>query len=177
MANDLTRIEFRRLETAIDILDNPVEEITYQHTVFCQTCLPYKNTESRVWERKQGAVFLSLEAGRIRKPGDSQYTDVGLRFGSRPRLIMVHLNREAIINQSPRIEVEASLTAFIKRVLNNTSVNSREIHRFKDQLTRFAASTVRMSVDLPETRAYQITTQIIDAMELWLSKNERQRVL
>jgi hypothetical protein len=34
-----------------------------------------------------------------------------------------------------------------------------------------------MSVDLPETRAYQINMQIIDAMELWLSKNENQRVL
>jgi hypothetical protein len=90
---------------------------------------------------------------------------------------MIHLNREALLKRSPKIEVEASLTAFIKRVLNNNSINSREIHRFKDQLTRFAACNVRMSVDLPEARAYQVSTQIIDAMELWLSKDDKQRVL
>jgi hypothetical protein len=52
-----------------------------------------------------------------------------------------------------------------------------DIGRFKDQLTRFAASSVRMACDLPENRAYQIQTHIIDAMELWLTKDDRQRVL
>lgn len=174
---DLTPIEFRRLETSVDILNNAAEQIAYQHTVFCQTCLPYKNVQERIWERQQGAVFLSLEAGRIRKPGDKHYIDVGLPYGSRPRLIMAHLNREAIIKRCPRIDVEASLTAFIKRVIHNYSINSREINRFKDQLTRFAASNVRMSMDLPDNRAYQVNTHIIEAMELWLTKDERQRVL
>lgn len=174
----LTQVEFRRVISSVEILENPVEQIAYQHTVFCQTCLPYKNAgDRRVWERKQGAVFLRIDAGAVRKPGDSQYIDVGLPFGSRPRLILAHLNREALLRGSPRIEVEASLTAFIKRVTNNHSPNCRDIHRFKDQLTRFAASTVRMSVDLPDNKAYQINTQIIDSMELWLGKDDRQRVL
>lgn len=174
---DLTPVEFRRLKTSLEIVDNQAETIAYQHTVFCQTCLPYKSVQQRIWERQQGAVFLSLEAGRIRKPGDRQYTDIGLPYGSRPRLIMAHLNREAIIKNSPRIEVEASLTAFIKRVTRHLSPNTRDIGRFKEQLTSFAACNVRMSVDLPDNRAYQVNTHIIDAMELWLSKDERQRVL
>jgi hypothetical protein len=37
---DLTPIEFRRLESSADITGNPVEEITYQHTVFVRhACL------------------------------------------------------------------------------------------------------------------------------------------
>jgi hypothetical protein len=175
---DLTPVEFRRLGTSVDILDNPAEGIAYQHTVFCQTCLPYRNPgEIRVWERRQGAVFLRVEAGAVSNPRAGKFVDVGLPFGSRPRLILAHLNREALLRGTPRIEVEASLTGFIRRVTPNNAPNKRDIARFKDQLTRFAASSVRMAVGLPDNRAYQVNTHIIESMELWLEKDERQRVL
>lgn len=174
---ELTPVQFRRFSTSMDILERPPDEITYQHTVFCQTCLPYKNAgQVRVWERKQGAVFLRVEAGAIRKPNENHYIEVGLPYGSRPRLIMAHLNRVAILSGSARIEVEPSLTAFIRRI-SGRDPNARDIARFKEQLTRFSACNVRMSVDLPDARAYQIQTHIIDTMELWLTKNENQRVL
>jgi hypothetical protein len=173
----LTPVEFRRLERSLEIIENPADEIAYQHTVFCQTCLPYKAVEQRTWERRQGAVFLRVEAGAVRKPGDNQYIDVGLPYGSRPRLILAYLNRQAILYGSPKIEVEGSLTGFIRRVTPNNAPNTRDIARFKDQLTRFAASNIRMSVDLTETRSYQVNTHIIRAMELWLTKDDRQRVL
>jgi Plasmid encoded RepA protein len=177
MLRKLTPIEFRRLEASLEIHENPAERIAFQHTIFCQTYLPYKNPGPvRIWERKQGAVFLRMEAGAIKEPGKNRFIDVGLPYGSRPRLIMAHLNREALIKGSPKIEVEATLTGFIKRI-SNKKPNSREIARFKDQLARFAASAVRMAVDLPEMRSYQIQTHIIDAMELWLTKDENQRVL
>lgn len=178
MPGELTPVELRRQSSSVKILDNPAERIAYQHTVFCQICLPYRNPGNiRIWERSQGAVFLRVDAGAVRNPEEKRFVDVGLPYGSRPRLILAHLNREALVRGSPRIEVEASLTGFIRRVAPNNAPNSRDIARFKDQLTRFAASTVRMAVDLPDNRAYQVQTQIIDAMELWLGKDERQRVL
>lgn len=178
MPDELTPVQLRRQACSVKILDNPAERIAYQHTVFCQTCLPYRDPGNiRIWERSQGAVALEVEAGRIRDPRTQRFVDVGLPYGSRPRLILAHLNREALVRGSPRIEVEASLTGFIRRVTPNNAPNARDIARFKDQLTRFAASTVRMAVDLPDHRAYQVQTQIIDAMELWLGKDERQRVL
>jgi hypothetical protein len=134
--DQLTPVEFRRLEARLDIIENPALEIAYQHTVFCQTCLPYKDPEQRTWERRQGAVFLRVEAGAVRKPGDNRYIDVGLPYGSRPRLILAHLNREAILHGSPRIDVEGSLTGFIRRVTPNNAPNTRDIARFKEQLTR-----------------------------------------
>jgi hypothetical protein len=98
---------------------------------------------------------------------------VGLPFGSRPRLILAHLNREALLRGSPRIEVEASLTGFIRRVTPNNAPNTRDISRFKEQLTRFAASSVRMAVGLPDCRADQVNTHIIENMELWLEMSAR----
>jgi hypothetical protein len=176
---ELTPVQRRRLKSSIDIHDSPAERIAYQHAVLCQTCLPYRDPGNsvRIWERQQGAVSLAVEAGRVRDPRTQKFVEVGLPYGSRPRLILAHLNREALLRGSPRIEVESSLTAFIKRVLDHHSPNTREIGRFKDQLTRFAAALVRMAVDLPDVRAYQVNTHIIDAFELWLGKDERQRVL
>jgi replication initiator protein len=113
----------------------------------------------------------------VRNPQEGRFVDVGLPYGSRPRLILTHLNRAALLRGSPRIEVEASLTGFIRRVTPNNAPNTRDIGRFKDQLTRFAVSSVRMAVDLPDNRAYQVNTHIIESMELWLGKDERQRVL
>src|SRR5512132_4126737 len=119
----LTPVERRRFESSIDIYESPAERIVYQHTVLCQTALPYQNPGDHVrrWERQQGAVALEVDAGRARNPHTRRYEDVGLPYGSRPRLILAHLNREALLRGWPRIEVESSLTAFVKRVVPENS--------------------------------------------------------
>jgi hypothetical protein len=38
--------------------------------------------------------------------------------GPKPRLVLYHLNAEALRTQSPAIELEDSLTAFVKRTLD-----------------------------------------------------------
>lgn len=177
-AKPLSRVKQRLIESAVQIEVEDPESITYQHTVFCQTVLPYQNPgdDVRRWERQQGAIALEVEAGRARNPFTRRYEDVGLPFGSRPRLILAHLNREALLHGSPRIEVEDSLTAFMRRI-QKTDPNGREIRRFKDQLSRLAAAGVRMAVDLSEDHAFQVDTKIVDVLDLWLVKDERQRVL
>ena len=175
---ELTPVQRRRLQSSIAIYESPAQRIAYQHTVLCQTCLPYRNPGDhlRVWERQQGAVVLKVIAGEARNPRARSFVEVGLPFGSRPRLILAHLNREALLNGSPRIEVEHSLTAFIRRI-QSTDPNGREIRRFKEQLSRLAAANVRLAVDLSRDHAWQVDTKIVDVMELWMTKDERQRVL
>jgi hypothetical protein len=60
--------------------------------------------------------------------------NVGLPWGTKPRLILAHLNAEALRQGSPEIEVEGSLTAFVKRIRGFQQ--GREIRAFKDQLSR-----------------------------------------
>jgi len=43
-------------------------------------------------------------------PEKRQLVQVGLPYGPKPRLILAHLNAEAIRQQSPEIEVEESVT-------------------------------------------------------------------
>jgi len=117
------------------------KKIAYQHTVFCQTCLSYRNPgdDVRVWERKQSDVALLIEAGRAYNPETNRWIELGLPFGPKARLILTHLNREVLRTGSPEIEVERSLTAFVRRLQDPTKrgksgPNGREIHVFKGQL-------------------------------------------
>src|SRR5918998_3551379 len=103
----LSLIHRRLVSHSAEIMGAPPEEITYQHTVLCQTCLPYRNQGAQtVWEKEQGRVALRVEAGAARNPDTQEWTQLGLPFGAKPRLVLMHLNAQAIKTQSPTIEVE-----------------------------------------------------------------------
>jgi hypothetical protein len=168
----------RRLIEPVELTEQDNEpRLSFQHTVFCQTGLPYRNPgdEMRVWERRQGSILLRVHAGEVANPTTRNMIDVGLPWGTKPRLILAHLNTEALKRQSPEIEVEGSLSAFVKRIRGFQ--HGREINAFKDQLTRLSAATVRLALFRSDTDAEQINSQIITSFHLWLEKDERQRVL
>lgn len=87
-------------------------EVLYQHSVLCQTCLPYRDPgdEVRLWSRRNGYVKLELQAGRAYDGRVGDFVDVGLPFGPKPRLVLYHLNAEALRTQSPVLELKDSLT-------------------------------------------------------------------
>jgi len=152
------------------------DEIAFQHTVFCQAGFPYRNPgdDVRLWQREQGAVSLLVEAGRAKHPKTGQWVELGLPWGTKPRLILAHLNAEAIRRQSAEIEVESSLSAFVQRIRGFNG--GREIRMFKDQLSRLSVALVRLATARGD-RAFQIDTKVVTAFELWPELDERQRVL
>ena len=176
-ANLASRVH-RRLIEPIELAEQDNEpRLSFQHTVFCQTGLPYRNPgdERREWERQQGRVLLHVQAGHVANPATRRMLPVGLPWGAKPRLILAHLNAEALRQNSPDIQVESSLSAFVKRVRGFDG--GREIRFFKDQLTRLAAANIRLALFRSDREAEQIETKIINQFALWLEKDERQRVL
>jgi Plasmid encoded RepA protein len=173
----LSRVKQRLIESAVQIEAEDPESITYQHTVFCQTGLPYRDPgpQVREWKRRQGNVALKVSAGEAMNPETGNWVELAIPFGPKPRLILTHLNREALIHTSPEVEVEDSLTAFMKRILG-FDPNGKEIRKFKDQLARLAASMIRLAV-MQGDRAFQIDTKVVTAFDLWFPKDQRQRVL
>jgi hypothetical protein len=172
----LSPIQTRLVNSSHDIAMNDPEGITYHHTVFCQTGLPYRNPGEnvRLWEHKQGKAILEVSAGRVINPSTFEFVNVGLPFGPKPRLILTHLNSQALKTGSPVIEVESSLTAFVKRL--GLDGNGRDVRSIKDHLSRLSAATIRIGF-VAENRAVQVNTQIVKAFDLWFQKNDRQRVL
>jgi hypothetical protein len=168
----------RLLRTAVEIAADPQGGVvTYQHTVFCQTGLPYRDPGPGVrdWSRRQGNIALQISAGQALDPKSGQWLPLGLPWGPKPRLILTYLNREALLTRSPLIETEGSLTAFVRRLLG-FEPNGREIRRFKEQLGCLAGATVRLAV-AEGAGGFQLDTKVIAAFDLWFSRQERQRVL
>jgi hypothetical protein len=63
-----TPIQKRLIEGAAFPIENPntPQNILFQHTVLCQTCLPFRNPgdDIRTWERLNGNVHLKVLAAR-----------------------------------------------------------------------------------------------------------------
>ena len=167
----------RRLLDATSVMPVDPESLAFQHSVLCQACLPYRNPgELREWERVNGGVRLKILAGEAFDSGRDEWVQLGLPFGVKPRLILIHLNTEAIRTGSPVVPVEDSLTAFVRGLLRYAP-NGLEIRQFKDQLAALAASSIRIGFAKSNERATTINTQIVHGFDVWLPKNERQRVL
>jgi hypothetical protein len=172
----LSRVKQRLIESAVQIEAEDPDSITYQHTVFCQTGLPYRDpgSEVREWEREQGTASLLIEAGKAKDPESGKWIELGLPFGPKPRLILCYLNAQALKTGSSVIEVEDSLTAFVKRL--GLVSKGRNMHMIKTQLGCLSAATIRLAVTRGP-RAFQIDTKVVGAFDLWFPKDQRQRVL
>ena len=117
------------------------QKITFSHSTMCQTSLPFKNMgEQRKWVSKNGLSVVQLEAGSVLHPEKDEFIELGLPYGTKPRLMLMHLNQQAILTGKAEIEVENTLGAFIKRIGIDSAPNGRVYGRVKDQLARLAAS-------------------------------------
>lgn len=165
----------KRLLSFLD--EAPESSPLYQHSVLCQTCMPYRDPGQgvRLWERRNGYVHLEIQAGRVLDPQSERFVEVGLPFGPKPRLVLYHLNAEALRTRSSTIELEDSLTAFVRRTLGLDS-QGRNMRVVKNQLARLAAADFRLGVK-SEDRAVTVKSTIIDGLELWTPKDPGQRIL
>src|SRR3954469_5250221 len=100
----VTRKTKRLIDAHVDIIDAPADDIAFLHTVLCQAGLPYRPTELRRWQRRQGAASLLIEAGSALDPRTGDFVELGLPHGERPRLILIHLSTEAVRTGEPTID-------------------------------------------------------------------------
>ena len=66
----LSPIQRRLIRSAVEIEADDPDAILFQHTVFCQTGLPYRNPGEavRIWERMNGHAHLEILAGKAMHP-------------------------------------------------------------------------------------------------------------
>lgn len=177
-----TPIQKRLVEAAASSIEAPDSKATlYQHTVLCQTSLPYRDpgNEVREWARRNGNVCFEIAAGKAMHPDERRLVPLGLPFGPKSRLVLMYINQRAIQTQSSHIEVEDSLTAFVRRVLK-LDPKGRNIRMVKDQLARLSASSITLGVvrDTPTgTGAKTDYLPIVENFDVWFPKDDRQRVL
>lgn len=176
--DELTPTQRRLIEagTAIRTSSPGAGDLDFLHTILCQTGLPYSDPgpDRRIWDQRQGNAVLAVEAGRLMDPETGDMVPVGLPFGEKARLVLIHLTGEALRTRSPEIEVEGSLTAFVEAI--GLTTDGRTIKAVKNQLGRLSAATVRLAYR-GDGRAVQVNSTLVRGLDLWAPKDPRQRVL
>lgn len=170
-------IQQRLLDLGTDIATTPAEELAFQHSILAQTSLPAARPPDEVllWERRQGRATLLVEAGKAINPRTGHFEQLGLPYGPKARLLLMHLNSEAVRRQSPVIPVEDTMTAFFRRLMGRTQ-DGRQTKMLKGQLSALAAAQFRIGITSAEG-ALQVDTKVVGAFNLWFEKDESQRIL
>lgn len=177
-----TPIQKRLIDAAAFSVEQPdAQKLLYQHTVFCQTYLPYRNPgdDVREWERQNGNVHLEVRAGKAMHPLERRLVKIGLPFGPKCRLVLMSINQLAVVKQSAHIEVEDSLTAFVRRILN-LDPKGRNIRQVKDQLSRLASADMTLGLLTDSTEGTAAATgyiRVVENFNVWLPKDANQRIL
>ncbi|MCH7662329.1 MAG: plasmid encoded RepA protein [Chloroflexi bacterium] len=169
-----SRVQRRLFDNATDIGMHDPDNVKFLHSLFCQTMLPYRASDARTWEHRNGDAILSVEAGRALDPQTQSYIDLPLPCGAGARLVQIHMDSEAIKNQSPEIEVSDSMTSFAKNMLG-FDPNGYQIRQLKTQLGALSAATIRIAKT--GKNPFQVQTHIVKKFDLWFPKDANQRVL
>jgi hypothetical protein len=172
-------IQQRLLDLGTDIATTPPEELAFQHTILCQTSLPVTQPKDGrlTWERRQGRATLLVEAGKAINPRTGHFEQLGLPYGPKARLLLMHLNSEAVRRQSPVILVEDTMTAFFRRLMGRTQ-DGRQAKMLKEQLSALAAAQFRIGITSTGGEgALQVDTKVVGAFNLWFEKDGSQRIL
>jgi len=173
----ISKVKRRLIEAGEAIMTESPDELAFQHTCLAQTCLPHRKPpdDLRRWQRDQGKVHLLVVAGEAWHEKEKRFVEIGLPYGPKARLILMHLNSEALRQKSPVVEVESSLTAFVRRIQDRPPTGP-EIQAYKEQLTRLSAAMVRLAIG-QGNHTLQVDTKIVGAFNLWFAKDARQRVM
>lgn len=174
----------RRVATRRDLEEKGAtsrDSLSHIHSVLALCSLPYQQQgiAIREWNRTQGRMKLSITAGKLTDPTNGDWVDMPLPYGSRARLLLLHVCSEAIRNSSPVIEVEDSLSAFIRAMgFPVTGGKHGTLTTFKQQINALAACSMRIGVWDGNNRSRTINTQPFTSLSMEMfTAAPNQRVL
>ncbi|MEM7069245.1 MAG: replication protein RepA [Pseudomonadota bacterium] len=161
----------------IHVEDPAKGKIFYQHTVLCQTSLPYKDPGDDVyeWERENGFIHLRVEARKALDPSTKQWVRLGLPWGAKPRLIMAYLNTHAIEQKSPDIEVDNTLRKFITTM--GYKAQGYDYRTMKEHLAKLSASDLSVGVPTGPDSSHMFYGRVVKNFDLWVQRDQNQRML
>lgn len=114
-------------------------ELGYMPRILVQTTLPYRDPKTKVYERQNGDLKLSLLSPN------------GVPFGSIPRFLVSYLATEAKRTGSPVISLGHSQNEFVRLLGMNTAGGAQK-DRMKQQCKRFFTTMLSMEVTRTTTK-------------------------
>lgn len=156
------------------------EDLRHIHSVLALCGLPYSRQpiEEREYRSKQGNMRLIVNAGELLAP-NGEFVKQPLPYGSRARLLLLHLCSEAIRQQSPTINIDDSLTAFINKMGFEANGGPRgNLTAFKQQVNALAACKMTIGTfDEKGGRVKTINTAPFSSIDVWFPTSPGQQML
>ncbi|MFW8642894.1 replication protein RepA [Rhizobium beringeri] len=156
------------------------QDLRHIRSVLALCGLPYSRQplEEREYRSKQGSMRLIVNAGELLSPR-GEFVKQPLPYGSRARLLLLHLCSEAIRQQSPTIKIDASLTAFIKKMGFGANGGQRgNLIAFKQQLNALAACKMTIGTfDEKGGHTKTVDTAPFESMDVWFPTHPDQQML
>ena len=137
--------ERRALEAAHRVMSElSDEDIVYLHSGLAQTAFPHNKPkdDNKVWHRSSGNFHLMIDPGPI-VDQNNETRRVGVPYGSRARLIMLHLQSEG--RKSADVHLGNSISAWMRSLgLQVTGGARGTLAPFKEQLLRVGRARFTM---------------------------------
>ena len=122
-----------------------------------QATMPHKAPTDNEFTRQNGRFTLTMWSPR----------QVGLPYGSIPRLLVSWVTTEAVRTKSPVLELGPSLSAFMAELdLVPTGGRWGTITRLRDQMTRLFASSVTCIYD-DKDKTGILNVRVVETADLW----------
>lgn len=161
----------RLVNQAMEIEDLSAQaagEVGFMARAMALATLPHRSVEGSVYQRKNGNFVLTLMSP----------PDVGIPFGTIPRLVLLWLTTEAVRTQSRELELGHSMSEFMGDLgLVPSGGRWGSITRLKTQTNRLFNSTVNARWVGAEGSQI-INQQVADKASLWWhAREDRQAAL
>ena len=170
-----TPVQRRIVDAGEAIALDPPDRADFLHAVLCQVGMPRKNTESRLFERHSGGASMILEAGRLWN--GREWIEHPLPYGTRPRIVMVHISSEAVRTKNRQVSLGDSMKEFLERLGIPATGGARGGYTmFKRQMEALAACRLTLGLT-GGGRATTIDAKPIHRFDAWLQPDSDQRVL
>jgi Plasmid encoded RepA protein len=171
----LTPVAARMVSAAAEIMAEAPDKADFLHTVLCQVGMPRKRTEGRTFTRTNGGIALEIEAGKL---WDGRYwREQPLPYGTKPRLVMVHISSEAVRTRTREVEVGHSIRGFLETLgIGTSGGKTGPFSAFKTQMAALAACRMTMGLSAGG-RVRTVDAKPIEQFDAWLHPTGAQRTL
>jgi hypothetical protein len=177
----LTQRQQHLIDASAEIMgESEPQDLRFLHTILAQCSLPYREPpdQARDYIRENGKASLIISAGYLMDQVTRKPVLQGIPYGSKPRLLMIHLCTEAVRNQTTVIPIAESMSAFMRDLgLAVSGGKKGSIGLFKDQLNRLAASRIQMIFNQDELSTLINPAPMIHRFDVWFPGDPRQKVL
>lgn len=142
--------------------------LSFMARALIQATMPHSKLDGHEFKRRNGAFKLTILAD----------SEVGLPYGSIPRLLIAWITTEAVRIKQREIILGDSLTAFMSHLdLTPTGGRWGTITRLREQMTRLFSAAISCTYDDGQHWAIKSVQPVVQANLWWHPKNPAQASL